>query len=518
MTDKKISDLTADGAITGTEELPVNDSGTTKKVTVDAIEDKIVDAAVDDAIVDGETAKAPSQNVVFDALVGKQASDTQLDSVAALVFAGNALKVMRVNAGATAFELVTMSGGASTIDALTDAISNDAAHNMIFGQYSGTNITTANDCTSVGFGALNALTTGISNTAYGAYSLYGVVAGDYNTAFGSHTLQSTVSSNNTAFGYYALNTNTTGTYNVAVGAAALIHNTGSSNTGIGANVATLLTSGSNNIIGGDFSAGNLSTGSLNTVYGSQNAATLITGGQNVVIGYGADVSTGAATNQIAIGTNAVCTGNNKAQIGNSSVTELFLGNYKITDPVGSQTGIASGVTIQEVVGGAVHKTIFTFTNVTVALTDDVGVGAYGSAKLYVMPKGMYYTTMLSVLENIVITKSSAGVSDTWSGINTLGNVAANSGNIANAGEGFWLASSQNITLGPAVAGVLTDKAFVGGYDGPQLNVDATTTTGDSSDIYLNISVNDADQDVTGTPCNLILNGTITLLWANAGDF
>jgi hypothetical protein len=42
------------------------------------------------------------------ALNGKQASDAQLDSLAALSYAGNALRVVRVNAGATGFELAAV--------------------------------------------------------------------------------------------------------------------------------------------------------------------------------------------------------------------------------------------------------------------------------------------------------------------------------------------------------------------------------------------------------------------------
>jgi hypothetical protein len=41
----------------------------------------------------------------------KQDADTQLTSLAALAYTGNALKVIRVNAGETDFELVTPSGG-----------------------------------------------------------------------------------------------------------------------------------------------------------------------------------------------------------------------------------------------------------------------------------------------------------------------------------------------------------------------------------------------------------------------
>jgi hypothetical protein len=36
-------------------------------------------------------------------------------------------------------------------------------------------------------------------------------------------------------------------------------------------------------------------------------------------------------------------------------------------------------------------------------------------------------------------------------------------------------------------------------------------------VYLNILVDDADHDVTSTACNIIANGTITLVWENYGS-
>ena len=44
-------------------------------------------------------------------LSGKQNADAQLTSIAGLAYTGNALKVVRVNAGETDFELATVSGG-----------------------------------------------------------------------------------------------------------------------------------------------------------------------------------------------------------------------------------------------------------------------------------------------------------------------------------------------------------------------------------------------------------------------
>lgn len=68
-------------------------------------------ASISQVITNGVTTKSPSEDAVFDALALKQPLDTQLTSVAGLSYASNALKVIRVNAGETDFELATVSGG-----------------------------------------------------------------------------------------------------------------------------------------------------------------------------------------------------------------------------------------------------------------------------------------------------------------------------------------------------------------------------------------------------------------------
>jgi len=60
-------------------------------------------------------------------LNGKQASDTQLTSLAGLSYTGNALKVVRVNAGETDFELATISAGGGTVTSVSVVSANGFA-------------------------------------------------------------------------------------------------------------------------------------------------------------------------------------------------------------------------------------------------------------------------------------------------------------------------------------------------------------------------------------------------------
>lgn len=71
-------------------------------------------ACVTDDLQPDVTDVAPSQDAVLRAIVGRQPLDAQLTGLAGLTYGSNALKVVRVNAGETGWELATVSGGGST--------------------------------------------------------------------------------------------------------------------------------------------------------------------------------------------------------------------------------------------------------------------------------------------------------------------------------------------------------------------------------------------------------------------
>lgn len=152
------------------------------------------------------------------------------------------------------------------------------------------------------------------------------------------------------------------------------------------------------------------------------------------------------------------------------------------------------------------KTVLTFVNTPLPLIDTAATVARCALKVFDFPEGSIY--IFGATANLVLTKSAAGVNADWDGDFGLGSAAA-------AADATLTGTEQNIipsTPTPqAVAGATTAK----GRSTAAVILDGTTT---AIDVYLNVLVDDADQDVTTTPTNLIANGTITLLWANMGDY
>lgn len=180
----------------------------------------------------------------------------------------------------------------------------------------------------------------------------------------------------------------------------------------------------------------------------------------------------------------------------------------VPSTVGNGAVAGSSATVAEYNIGVMHKTVITFTNRTFALTDNAGVVAYVGSKIYDLPEGAIL--FLGATTDIDLTKSSAGVNDDWDGDYSVGTVTASNNNSLSSTE-------QNIiptTPTPqAVSGVTTANGQSTATENAVVNGTAT-----ASDVYLNFLVDDADQDVTGTACNLIVNGTVTIFWINLGDY
>lgn len=156
--------------------------------------------------------------------------------------------------------------------------------------------------------------------------------------------------------------------------------------------------------------------------------------------------------------------------------------------------------------GNLEKTVLVLQDAVVTLVDNPGVVAYGSLAILTMPAGLM--NVLGATANLTVTKSSAGVNATFDGDFGVGTAAANNG-------ATLATTEQNViptTATPqAVAGATTAK----GGATAVLFADGTASP---VTLYLNMLVDDADHDVTATPANLLVSGTITLVYANLGDY
>lgn len=230
---------------TGSEKLPLgNGTGLPKHVTITQVVNLSKAATVAQTITNGVTTTAPSQDVVFDALALKadaassQPLDAQLTQIAGLDFTGNTLKVVRVNAGETAFELGTVSGGATNLDGLSDAVTDDGVGSVYLGSAAGQFAGSAAGNTAVGVDALGTLSTGARNVAIGTGAL--------------GTTNASAASDNTVIGYQAGNALQGGLKNTLIGSAA----------------GTVITSGTDNIMIGRNTAGAIATGKGNIFIGN----------------------------------------------------------------------------------------------------------------------------------------------------------------------------------------------------------------------------------------------------------
>ncbi len=168
-------------------------------------------------------------------------------------------------------------------------------------------------------------------TTEGNNIFIGLYAGNF--TMGSTAEYSSQASRNSAIGYGSLNKNTTGTGNSAIGYNSLAANTtGAGNSAVGTGSLCANTTGSNNTaIGSDSLHG--TTGSYNSALGDSAAYYIangstprLTGDYGLYLGAGTKASADDTSNEIVIGYNAIGAGSNKAVIGNSSVTDVYLGS------------------------------------------------------------------------------------------------------------------------------------------------------------------------------------------------
>ena len=196
--------------------------------------------------------------------------------------------------------------------------------NFAAGVNAGNSITSGgNFNTVVGDEAGTALTTGDDNTALGYGALYSEDAHGKNTAIGTNsllTLNAGADGNNTAVGYFSGKLITTGIYNTFIGASA------------GEN----LTDADYNVGMGMYALGSDTKGSKSTAIGyaslfTQNF-TSATDSRNTAVGYNSGYSVTTGTSNVLVGSlcgDALTVGNSNVAVGDAALTAETAGDRNV---------------------------------------------------------------------------------------------------------------------------------------------------------------------------------------------
>lgn len=194
-------------------------------------------------------------------------------------------------------------------------------------------------------------------------------------------------------------------------------------------------------------------------------------------------------------------------INHTSTVVSFTSTGAIKSAYGVGAVAGTGATVVEYGNGVVHQTVITFTDTPVVLADEAGVIAYGGLKVYDLPEGAIL--LHGAVTDIALTKSSAGVNADWDGDMAVGTAtAANDADLTSTeADIIPKTATPQAAAGATTADALTTTALLAIFDG----------TATAKDVFINFLVDDADHDVTSTPCNLVLNGTLTITWIKLGD-
>ena len=240
----------------------------------------------------------------------------------------------------------------------------DISHNIAIGTDS-LRLTSGDASTgqiAIGRQALSALTSGNRTTAIGYQAGLTATTIDYTTIVGyqaglklldsthntlvgynaGYSLGSDQASNNTfigttagANGDYTTTNNNTANNNVGIGKSAMGDKQGSgsdftftgySNVAVGVESLQIVRGGHKNTCLGFRSGQSIGNGDAHTLIGYSSGSTIDGGRRCTVIGDSANVSSAGAIDQIVIGQGATGVGDNTAIIGNSSVTDVYMGD------------------------------------------------------------------------------------------------------------------------------------------------------------------------------------------------
>ena len=134
-----------------------------------------------------------------------------------------------------------------------------------------------------------------------------------------------------------------------------------------------------------------------------------------------------------------------------------------------------------------------------------GVTSFGSALLQAVPEGNIFYQ--GAVANLQVSTESATVTSTFTGVVSVGTVAATAVPFTNSN----LSTLDNTVIGPAVAKVTPIARGVGLRTNAGRITDNTAAT---DSIYLNMSITDAHISASSV---FVVNGTVKILYSIIGD-
>ena len=279
------------------------------------------------------TAAAASADTFDDTYLGSKSSDPSTDND------GDALNAGDLYFNTTSNTLKVFNGSSFQDAALTssDFVSVSEFKNqgtnftgsLLVGHATTGTLSSAENNTAVGIGALDAITSGDSNVAIGKDAGTALTSGGFHVLVGVEAGEALTNTfTTTAIGYQSFKTANQNN-NTGVGASAGLHTTGGSNTAVGRS-AGQGSSGSSSytnvaLLGNDAGKA-LTTGSHNILLGSTCGDNLTTGSGNVLIGSGIDADAVSSARTLKIAGYDGSTTTTWISGGNDGVVTLNAGN------------------------------------------------------------------------------------------------------------------------------------------------------------------------------------------------
>lgn len=168
--------------------------------------------------------------------------------------------------------------------------------------------------------------------------------------------------------------------------------------------------------------------------------------------------------------------------------------------LGAKNGAA--VAVSETQIGPLKRTVFTITDLTVAMTDATTAGSHGKHKLYDFPAGLIL--VLGCVTDLVVARVGTAIGAAAAVVGSIGS--------ADVGTDNATLTSTEADIVPSTAATLSSGT--GNFDGQSSSVAMIDGTTSAAKASLNLAVPDGDSSGNDS---LTVNGTVTLTWVSLGD-